>query len=86
MIDLCSSIAGRWNPNIERLVLDFADVKKSDDDGGRFIACQLSRLVCETQGSICVVRVPLEARALFKRYLGGENVRFTHRLVGAILG
>jgi len=85
IVDLCGSIGVRWNPGVERLVVDLTNLRNADEESGRFMASQLSRMAYHSQGSICVVRVPPAARNQFRKYLGGGDVCLVYNLLEAIL-
>lgn len=85
VVELCFYVGRHWKPRLERLVLDFTQLKSADSDGIHFLVSQLIRVASQSDGDIYLVRTPAEARSLLARTWGKPEIHSVQTLKEALL-
>jgi hypothetical protein len=85
VVELCFSVGKRANQPYERIVIDFRWLERVEGETWCFMINQLSRLSGDREPFIYLVKVPEQARPLFRRIPGADAVRFARSLEEAIL-
>jgi len=85
VVELCFTIGKRTDQPYERVVIDFRWLEKAEGEAMRFMVNQLSELAKRRKSTLYLVKVPQQARDLFRRAPGGDEIRFVRTLEEAVL-